>query len=619
MAAEGITHGVDLVPVVTLLAAGVVAVPLFKRFGLDSVLGYLAAGMAIGPFGLGLFSDSQTIIHIAELGVVMFLFVIGLEMQPSRLWSLRRQIIGLGLAQVVTCGLLATGVGMALGYSLPVSFVLGMGFVLTSTAIVFQMLNEDGNLATPAGQKIVSILLLEDMAIVPLLAIVAFLAPGGAQSDLTSQLQHIGIAIGAIVLLILIGRFLLNPMFRILANAGAREVMTAAALLVVLGAALLMAMGGLSMAMGAFLAGVLLSESTFRHQLEADIEPFRGILLGLFFLGVGMALDIGVVADNMALIAIAVVALMAIKGLGIYVVARLFAASSREAVNRAVVMAQGGEFAFVLFAAGLSAGVIDSTTSAIFTSAVIISMVLTPFMGMAARRLLPEEIPSTDGVESPDGLTGSVLIIGFGRFGQMVSQPLLARGVDVSIIDMDVEMIEAAAKFGFKVYYGDGTRLDILHAAGVEHAKILMICVDKADTAIKIAELMKADHPLVPVMARAYDRGAALSLIKAGVAYEIRETLESAFVFGKEALVRLGIDEDVAEETIRDIRQRDLARLEMQMAGDFYAGAEHFLNNQGPVPTPLNTPRKSGSAGNAEAAAVLSEATRRDDLQPEGP
>lgn len=618
MAAEGVSHGVDLVPVVTLLAAGVIAVPLFRRFGLDSVLGYLAAGLIIGPFGLGLFSDAQTIIHVAELGVVMFLFVIGLEMQPSRLWSLRRQIIGLGLAQVVACGLLATGVGMALGYSLAVSFVLGMGFVLTSTAIVFQMLNEDGNLATPAGQKIVSILLLEDMAIVPLLAIVAFLAPDGAQSDLSSQLQHVGIAIGAIILLVLIGRFLLNPMFRVLANAGAREVMTAAALLVVLGAALLMAMGGLSMAMGAFLAGVLLSESTFRHQLEADIEPFRGILLGLFFLGVGMALDIGVVMDNVGLIAIGVISLMAIKGLGIYVVARMFKASSREAINRAVVMAQGGEFAFVLFAAALSAGVIDGTTSAIFTSAVIISMVLTPFLGMAARRLLPAEQVSTDGVETPDGLTGSVLIIGFGRFGQMVSQPLLARGIDVSIIDMDVEMIEAAAKFGFKVYYGDGTRLDILHAAGVDHAKIVMICVEKRETAIRIAELMKAEHPLTPVMARAYDRGAALGLIKAGVDYQMRETLESAFVFGCTALQKFGIPEGEAIKVIEDIRRRDLQRLEMQMAGDFYAGREHFLNNQGPVPTPFNTPRKSGSAGNAEAAAVLDEANRRGESQPEG-
>ena len=618
MAVESVSHGVDLAPVVILLAAGVVAVPLFRRLGLDSVLGYLTAGLVIGPFGLGLFTDPQSIIHVAELGVVMFLFVIGLEMQPSRLWSLRRQIIGLGLAQVVTCGLLAMGVGMLLGYSHAISFVLGMGFVLTSTAIVFQMLNETGDLATPAGQKIVSILLLEDMAIVPLLAIVAFLAPGGAETSLATQLQQIGIAIGAIVALVLIGRFLLNPMFRVLANAGAREVMTAAALLVVLGASLLMASGGLSMAMGAFIAGVLLSESTFRHQLEADIEPFRGILLGLFFLGVGMALDLGVVIDNAGMIALCVLSLMVIKGLGIYVVARAFAASSREAINRAVVMAQGGEFAFVLFASAFAYGVIDGETSAIFTSAVIISMVLTPFIGMAARRLLPAQEVSTDGVETPDGLTGSVLIIGFGRFGQMVSQPLLARGIDVSIIDMDVEMIEAAAKFGFKVYYGDGTRLDILHAAGVDHAKIVMICVEKGETAIRIAELMKAEHPLVPVMARAYDRGAALALIKAGVDYQLRETLESAFVFGCAALKKFGIEEEEATEVIEDIRRRDLQRLEMQMAGDFYAGREHFLNNQGPVPTPFNTPRKAGSAGNAEAAAVLDEATRRGDAQPEG-
>ncbi|MBX9457475.1 MAG: monovalent cation:proton antiporter-2 (CPA2) family protein [Rhizobium sp.] len=610
MAAESVSHGFDLVPVVTLLAAGVVAVPLFRKLGLDSVLGYLAAGLVIGPFGLGLFSDPQTIIHVAELGVVMFLFVIGLEMQPSRLWSLRRQIIGLGLAQVVTCGLLATGVGLALGYSLPVSFVLGMGFVLTSTAIVFQMLNDRGELSAPQGQKIVSILLLEDLAIVPLLAAVAFLAPGGSQAGLGDQVQQVGIAVGAVLLLVLIGRYLLNPMFRILANAGAREVMTAAALLVVLGAALLMALGGLSMAMGAFLAGVLLSESTFRHQLEADIEPFRGILLGLFFLGVGMALDVGLVIGNLGFITLAVIALMAIKGMGIYLVARLLGASGREALDRAVIMAQGGEFAFVLFAAALTANVIDGTTSAIFTSAVIISMVLTPFLGMGLRRLMPEPGPSADGVEAPDGLTGSVLIIGFGRFGQMASQPLLARGFDVSVIDMDVEMIEAAAKFGFKVYYGDGTRLDILHAAGVDHARIVMICVERAETAIRIAELMKSEHPLVPVMARSFDRGTTLALIKAGVDYELRETLESAFVFGRTALVKLGIREEEADELIEDTRRRDLQRLEMQMAGDFYAGQEHFLNNQIP-PAPFNTPRRTGRAGNAEAAAVL-------DLDPSG-
>jgi len=603
MAGEA-AHGVDLVPVVALLTAGVVAVPLFKRFGLDSVLGYLAAGLVIGPFGLGLFTDAGMIIHVAELGVVMFLFVIGLEMQPSRLWGLRREILGLGVFQVLACGVLLTGAGMLLGYSPAVAFVFGMGFVLTSTAIVFQILNERGDLSTPKGQRIVSILLLEDMAIVPLLAIVAFIAPGAAQAEDGSNLLQIAIALGALVGLILVGRFLLNPMFGILAEAGAREVMTAAALLVVLGAALAMQLGGLSMAMGAFLAGVLLSESTFRHQLEADIEPFRGILLGLFFLGVGMSLDLSVVAANFGLVILAVAAFMFLKGLGIYVVARLLKAAHGEALERAAIMAQGGEFAFVLYSAAASVGIIDAPTNAIFTSTVIISMVLTPFISMAVRRLLPGPALSMEGIEAPDGLSGNVLIIGFGRFGQIVSQPLLARGFEVATIDTDVEMIQAAATFGFKVYYGDGTRLDILHAAGAGHAQAILICVDKPETSLRIAELVKAEFPLVPVLARSFDRGASLALIKAGVDYQIRETVESAFAFGEATLAKLGVPEVDAAEIMEDVRRRDAERLELQIAGGIYAGSQLLRGNQ-PVPTPLTQPKRSGQAGNAEAAEVL--------------
>ncbi|MBN9264210.1 MAG: cation:proton antiporter, partial [Hyphomicrobium sp.] len=291
MAAEA--HGPDLVKIVALLGAAVVAVPLFKRLGLGSVLGYLAAGLAIGPFGLGLFSDPQAIIHVAELGVVMFLFIVGLEMEPSRLWGLRREIFGLGALQVGTCSVLLSLVGIVLGFPLGVSFIAAAGFVLTSTAIVMQVLEERGDLSTPKGQRMVSVLLLEDLAIVPLLALVAFLAPGGADATLMDRVTAVGIGIASIGALIVVGRYLLNPMFSLLANAKAREILTAAALLVVLGSALALQLGGLSMAMGAFLAGVLLSESSFRHQLEADIEPFRGLLLGLFFLGVGMALDLG--------------------------------------------------------------------------------------------------------------------------------------------------------------------------------------------------------------------------------------------------------------------------------------------------------------------------------------
>src|SRR5690606_10886056 len=287
------------------------------------VLGYLTAGLVVGPFGLGLFDDPESILHVAELGVVMFLFVIGLEMQPSRLWSLRQEILGLGVVQVGICDLLLTGVGVAAGFSAPVAFVAGMGFVLTSTAIVFQLLEERGDTASPKGQRMISILLLEDLAIVPLLATVAFIAPVPVEAVEHSRLEAVGIGVGAIVGLVVVGHFLLDPTFRLLAAARARELMTAAARLVVLGAALAMQLGGLSMAMGAFVAGVLLSGSSFRHQLEADIEPFRGILLGLFFLAVGMALNLSVIAEQWQSIAVLVLTFMLVKGLVIYVIARV--------------------------------------------------------------------------------------------------------------------------------------------------------------------------------------------------------------------------------------------------------------------------------------------------------
>ncbi|KQZ29284.1 potassium transporter [Mesorhizobium sp. Root552] len=604
MAAEASAN--DLFYVVALLGAGVVAVPIFKRIGLGSILGYLTAGLVIGPFGLGVFSESEAILHIAELGVVMFLFIIGLEMQPSRLWGMRREIFGLGALQVGFCAVLLTGVGLLGSFSVAQSFVAGAGFVLTSTAIVMQLLEERGEIGVPKGQRMVSILLLEDLAIVPLLALVAFLAPGGAETTLTERLSEIAIGVGAIVALILAGRYLLNPFFRILADARAREVMTAAALLVVLGSALVMQSSGLSMAMGAFLAGVLLSESTFRHQLEADIEPFRGVLLGLFFLAVGMALDLRVVAANWQLVAVYVVAYMAAKAVGIYAVARFLKTGHKEALERAVVMAQGGEFAFVLYSSAAAVGIIDAEANAVLTAIIIISMVLTPLAIIGLRYLTPRDEQSLEGVDMADGLTGSVLIIGFGRFGQIASQPLLLRGVDVSIIDNDVEMIQAAADFGFKVYYGDGTRLDILHAAGLGHARAVLICVDKAETAIRIAELVKAEFPLVTVMARAFDRGTALQLIHAGVDYQMRETFESALAFGGSTLEALGTDPQDVADVIEDVRQRDAARLEMQITGDIRDGRNFMKGNIAtPVPAPVTQPRRAGQALNEETAGVL--------------
>ncbi|AON73719.1 MULTISPECIES: monovalent cation:proton antiporter-2 (CPA2) family protein [Pseudomonas] len=579
--AETAVHqGFDLLPVVVLLGAAAIAVPLFKRLGLGSVLGYLAAGVVIGPFGLGFFDDTHSILQVAELGVVMFLFIIGLEMQPSRLLSIRGDIFGLGFAQVLVCIGLLTCVGLLLGYPTAQSFVAGTGFVLTSTAIVMQMLQERRLLGQPKGRRIVAVLLLEDLAIVPLLALVAFLAPGGGQVSQGGRWIEVATGVGAIVGLLVAGRYLLDPLFRVLGKAKAREVMTAAALFVVLGAALLMQWGGLSMAMGAFLAGVLLSESSFRHQLEADVEPFRGILLGLFFLGVGMSLDAGIVAGNWRLIAVSVLAYMLLKMLGIFLVARLMGAGNREALERAVLMAQGGEFAFVLYAAAMAVGLIDRHGNAILTATIILSMALTPILVMAHDRLMPKVSPSLEGVEPPDNLSASVLLIGFGRFGQIVSQPLLSHGCSISIIETDPDAIRDAGDFGFKVHYGDGARLDILQVAGAANARLIIVAVDDREASLKIAELVHTSFSQVPVLARSFDREHAIELLNAGATWQVRETFESALTLSEHALELMGTPEQMRRQIMDDVRRRDAERFALETAQGIYAGRSLIHGNR---------------------------------------
>ena len=577
-------HGFDLLPVIVLLAAAVFAVPLFRRIGLGTVLGYLAAGLLIGPYGLAFFTDPEGIIHFAELGVVLFLFIIGLEMQPSRLWAMRGEIFGLGVLQVGLAMFALVWVGILLGYPVEASFVAGTGFVLTSTAIVFQMLLERGQMGQPAGRRMISILLLEDLAIVPLLILVAFLAPGGEEATAADRMTAIAIGLGALVVVVVAGRYLLDPMFRLLARFGVREIMTAAALLVVLGAAVLMEEAGLSMAMGAFLAGVLLSESSFRHQLEADIEPFRGLLLGLFFLGVGMALDLNVIVANWAVIAISVPAFMVLKMGVIYGVALLLKADRSEALLRMVVMAQGGEFAFVLYAAATQVGILTPEWNANLTAIIIISMVLTPLMILLHDRYAPKPRPLMDGVEEAHDLAGRVLLIGFGRFGQIVSQPLLARGHSVAIIDTDPQAIRDAEEYGFKVFYGDGGRLDILHAAGAHHASLIIAAPSDPAAVTRIVELAKDEFPMVPVLARAFDREHALELVRHDAAFQIRETFESAMVAGREALLRLGEPAEEVEETMAAVRALDAERFALQTVGGAKAGTELLHGNLGQKP-----------------------------------
>jgi glutathione-regulated potassium-efflux system protein KefB len=504
-------------------------------------------------------------------------------MRPSHLWSLRRAIFGLGSLQVVVCGALLTLVGVAFGFSWPVSFISATGFVLTSTAIVMQLLGERGDIAAPRGQKIVAILLLEDMLIVPLLALVAFMAPDtGAIAAEGSRWLSVGVAVGAVALLMAAGIWLLNPLFRVLANAHAREVMTAAALLVVLGSALLMQLGGLSMAMGAFLAGVLLSESTFRHQLEADIEPFRGLLLGLFFLAVGMSLDLNVVARNAHLIVAGVLSLMLVKALCIYAVARLARSSHADALDRAVLMAQGGEFAFVLFAAALASGVIDPVVNANMTAIVVLSMALTPLVVLVHRRLAPPAAPSAEGAEAPENLTGSVLIIGFGRVGQIVSQHLLLLGAEITLIDRNPQLAKVAGEFGFKVYFGDGTRMDVLHAAGAHHARAIVVCVDDEQAATRIVEHLKAECLQARVVVRSRDREHAPALARLGADVHVRETFESAMVMGREASLALGVAPEAADAIAADVRRRDAERMALELVGGLDAGRTMVVGNLRP-------------------------------------
>ncbi len=610
-------QSVTLAQAVTVLAAGVVAAPIFIRLGLGSVLGFLAAGLAIGPHALGVVSEPHAVLQVAELGVVMFLFLIGLEMRPGKLWAMRRDIFRVGAAHVLVCAGLSTAAAWALfagafpSFTWQAALIAALGFALSSTAIIMKTMDDAGETATPAGARATAILLFEDLAIVPLLALVALLASlsGGAIIENTRPAWQSGaLALVAIAGVYAAGRWVLNPIFMVLARSGAREVMSAAALLVVLGAALLMQWGGLSMAMGAFLAGVLLSESSFRHQLEADVEPFRGILLGLFFMSVGMALDIPAALADWKLILVGAIMFMAVQGLGAYLVARRFGADQAEAVHRAALFAQGGEFAFVLYAAALAAGVIDARLASIMTAIVIVSMALAPLVVIAQRRLTPALEASRDGVEEAANLNGRVLFIGFGRFAQMASQPLLARGVDMSLIETDVEMIRAAARFGFKIYYGDGTRLDVLRASGAARAEAILVCVDKPEVADKIVAIAKAEFPQAKLFVRAYDRGHVLRLAAAGVDYQIRETMESALRFSEAVLRDLGVNDIEIAETIEEVRDRDAERLELQIAGGIEAGKSLIRGNMTtPQPAPLIVPSREAQAMNEAAAEVIEE------------
>lgn len=572
-----------------LLCGAIVAAPLFKKIGLGTVLGYLAAGVVIGPI-LRVISDGEEILQFAELGIVFLLFIIGLELKPSRLWQLRRDIFGLGLAQVMLSAAVLVAAAMMLGgQGWTAATIIGFGLALSSTAFGVQILEERGDLNTRYGQQSFSILLFQDLAIVPILALVPLLAPVAADSGISIPMS-IAITAGAILALLAAGRYLLDPLFQLIAGAGAKEAMIAAALFVVLGSGMLMQFAGLSMAMGAFIAGVMLAESSYRHELEADIEPFRGILLGLFFMAVGLSLDLAVITGNILFILIAVPVVMALKALVIYGACRAFGSSHNNSVQIAGLLPQGGEFGFVIFSAAAAAGVFSQSTASLLVAIVTISMALTPLAAMLARRLL-READDEQMDEDFEGAGSDVLMVGFSRFGQIASQMLLAGGSDVTIIDHSADRIRSAAKFGFRIYFGDGTRKDVLVAAGIKRAKIVAICTHKQEITDKIVDLIQAEFPTARIFARAYDRTHTLSLRARGVDYEARETFESGMLFGRKTLEALGLSEEQALEISHDVRHRDEERLAMQAVEGILAGREKLLTS--PVsPEPLIKPKR---------------------------
>ncbi|WP_243372699.1 monovalent cation:proton antiporter-2 (CPA2) family protein [Microvirga solisilvae] len=608
------SHVSFLPPVLTFCGAAVIAVPVFRFLGLSAVLGYLAAGVVIGPSGLSLVGDPGTIATVAELGVVLLLFIIGLELKLSHLWSMKRDIFGLGFAQL---GVTALCLGLAasmIGFGPKAAFVIGIAVALSATAIALQMLGERNDLQTPYGQRSFAILLFQDLSVVPILAILPLLASGMAaeQASPLDQLITVGETIAAIAAVVLVGRYGLNPFFRILARTGSREVMTASALLVVLGAALLMQEVGLSMAMGAFLAGLLLAESNFRHQLEADIEPFRGMLLGLFFMSVGMSIDLALVREQWVLLAIAAPVVILGKTVLITVLSRMFGATWREGLRSGTLLCTAGEFAFVLLPVAVAAGLMPSSEAQSVIALAAITMLLGPIFSTLVEKALqarPERVDDAgmDGLMGQEGeLSSRVLVIGFGRFGQIVNQVLLSQNINATVIDKNVERVRDAGRFGLKIYYGDGTRLDVLRAAGAEKAEMICVCIDDTDTVERVAEILRENFPNARSFVRAYDRIHAVRLLKIGVDYQLRETFESAIVFGRSALEELGIDAEIAANSAQDVRKRDIARLFLQKEIGTMGGAELVVGAK-ITPEPLTSPKGKAKALSPETRDILGE------------
>lgn len=554
---------------------------LFRRLGLGATLGYLVAGAAVGPQVLGLVGNAEQMLVIAELGIVMLLFIVGLELNPGRLWRLKHEIFGFGILQVVLCGVAIIAlIALATEFTAAAAVAIGLPLALSSTAQVLPMLQSAGRLRTPFGERAFAILLLQDLSLIPLLTIVAALSRDPAAAEGPSGWQLALLAAVAIAGLIAVGRFVIRPLFRLIGGAGERELFIVAALFTVLGAAALMQALGLSAALGAFIAGVMLADTPYRHELEADVEPFRSILLGLFFLAVGMMLDLGAIAERPFFVVGMAAALIAVKTGVIFGIARLFGMRWRGALALGLLLSQGGEFGFVLFAQAQSALLIEDEAASLFGAIVTLSMAVTPFLMLATRRIRqePKSARSGESREAPDQQQANALVVGYGRFGQTVTQMLYAAGVSVTIIDRDVEMIDLAETFGAKIYFGDGNRIDLLRQAGAAQAQAIFFCSGRDELEPEFVSSVHTAFPGAAIYLRTYDRRSLLRFLDTPAVYVMRETLESAIVLSRMALEKLGIDELEIDQAEERFRSSDRDRLRAQnAAGDISAARDRIL------------------------------------------
>ncbi len=550
------------------LAAAVVAVPLSKKLGLGAIIGYLAAGMAIGPWGLGLVRNVQDILHFAEFGVVLMLFLVGLELEPKRLWNLRRPIFGWGSVQVLGCTALITTAALLFGVRWQVALVAGLGLALSSTAIALQAIGERNLMPTSSGQAGFSILLFQDVAAIPILALLPLLGPVSEPNDALAQSNTAWEAIKIIAVIggiILGGRLLLRPVLRWIANSGTPEIFTAASLLLVLGIAGLMLTVGLSMALGAFLAGVLLADSEYRRELETDIEPFKGLLLGLFFIAVGMSIDFGVLRESPGLMAAILFGFLGLKLAVIYGLSWWMKLPYQERPVFVVLLAQGGEFAFVVFQTAAGAKVLSPQTASLLIGAVALSMLLSPLLLVAIDKLLLGRYAKAKGKqldEISEPQAKPVIIAGFGRYGQIIGRLLLAEGIAPTVLDHDADMVESVRTFGYRVFYGDATRLDLLRIAGAPTAGVLVVAVDDVEQSLKIVDVAKAHFPHLQIVARARDVTHWNNLRDRGVQLVERELFESSLRSARCVLELLGHPPHEARKTAMRFRRHNLALFE---------------------------------------------------------